>query len=101
MITRSGPSASNWAFAREGLVRVEEGGVVVPARQARERARSVDMRRSIRHDEVERSGDLGYMLSTVRLAIDLSNRREPAKPGQFAYGVKLGDRGSGSRWPSA
>ena len=90
-------------------------------KQACERARSVDMRRSIRHDDVERSGDLGYMLSIVRLeipapgsrplgitsrsvtvwrrepdgvwrmAIDLSNRKEPMEPGQFAYGVKLGD----------
>ncbi|WP_165423413.1 YybH family protein [Ktedonosporobacter rubrisoli] len=86
------------------------------------RAQKVQMKRSIRDDELESSGDLGYKRNTVTLEIptrdgktvthviksitvwkreadgvwrivqDISNRNAPLDPGQFAYGVALGDQ---------
>ena len=85
-------------------------------------AKTVQMKRSLHDDEVESSGDLGYKRSTTtleiptregqtvthviksitvwkreadgvwRIAQDISNRNAPLDPGQFAYGVAVGDQ---------
>lgn len=86
------------------------------------RANAVQMKRSIHDDELESSGDLGYKRNTVtleiptkegktvthviksitvwkreadgvwRIAQDISNRNAPLDPGQFTYGVAVGDQ---------
>jgi uncharacterized protein (TIGR02246 family) len=111
-----------------------EDGAMISGRQAIEefwkiaceRAKAVQMKRSIRTDELESSGDLGYKRNTVileiptkegktvthviksitvwkreadgvwRIAQDISNRNAPLDPGQFTYGVAVGDQAPSS-----
>lgn len=107
-----------------------EDGDIIQGRQAIEdfwkvaceRANDIHMKRTIRDEEIESSGDLGYKRNTVTLEIptkegktvthaiksitvwkreadgvwritqDISNRNAPLDLGQMTYGVAVGDQ---------
>jgi len=119
--------ASVYAVGAKLLI---EDGDIIAGRQAIEefwktaceRAKTVRMKRFIRTEEFESSGDLGYRRNTVTLEIptkesktvthviksitvwkreadgiwrmiqDISNRNVPLDLGQFTYGVAVGDQ---------
>jgi uncharacterized protein (TIGR02246 family) len=116
-------------YTADAKLLIEDGEIIV-GRQAIEsfwkvaceRSNSVNVKRSIRTDELESSGDLAYKRNTVtveipmkdgktvahviksitvwkreadgvwRIAQDISNRNAPLDLGQLTYGVAVGDQ---------
>jgi ketosteroid isomerase-like protein len=116
-------------YTEDAKLLIEDGDIIEgrPAieefwKTACARANAVGMKRSIRDDELERSGDLAYKRSNVTLEIpssdgkvavhviksitvwkreldgvwrikqDISNRNAPLDFGELSYGVSVGDQ---------